>query len=93
MAADLLSPGRKGGELGKTGENGGIVLRMMGKAAALAAFYPVFQIAVIPPTARTERVQRAIAEQTVEFLRRDSLMAGEILTVSVLIETGTHFHA
>ncbi len=93
MAAAFLPPGRKGGELGKPGENSGIMLRMMGKATVLTAFYPAFQITVIPPTVRAKRVQRTITEQTVKVLCRDSLVAGEKLTVSVLKKTGTHIHS
>ena len=54
----------------------------MGDQAILAAFYAVFEIDEIPAAFVPQRIQRAVAEQAVEFLTR-ALVAGEALAFRV----------
>jgi hypothetical protein len=67
-------------------QHGGIVFAAVGKGAALAVLYALFGVCAVSPAALAQGVQRAIAEQSVEVLRRYALMAGEVLTAGVLKE-------
>ena len=59
---------------------------MMRKGAFFANLVALFVVPAIPAALSAQRIQRAIAEQAVEFFFIDPLVAGELLAFPVLEE-------